>query len=226
MTDNRTIANLCATDLASLLCARICHDLLSPVSALGTALDVLDDEGAADMRDEALELIRASSAQASSKLEFARLAFGAGTSAPGEIATRELKRLVDGMFVNAKATINWRVVAPSLSKPASRLLLNLVMLAVEAAPRGGEITVEAASAARIRVNATGDRANLFPTTADALEGFEPADGFDGRSIQPFYTGLMARELGGRAEARAMGESIEFVALTRVEPANTLHANAV
>ena len=35
---------LSASDLAALLCARVCHDLVSPISALGTALEVLDDE--------------------------------------------------------------------------------------------------------------------------------------------------------------------------------------
>jgi histidine phosphotransferase ChpT len=186
----------------------------------------LDDEGAADMRDEAMELIRGSAAQAASKLEFARLAFGAGTSAPGQVASRELKRLVDGVFGAAKAEIIWRVSAPSLSKPASRLLLNMVVLGVESAPRGGEIVVEAASAARMRVHAQGDRARLLPITANALEGIEPEDGFDGRSIQPYYTGLIARELNGRAEARAAGESIEFLALTTVDEKNNLHVKAV
>ncbi len=218
--------DLPAADLAALLCARICHDLVSPVSALGTALDVLDDPSASDMHDEALNLIRASSAQASAKLEFARLAFGAGTSAPGQVATRELKRLIDGVFGAAKADIVWRVSAPSLSKPASRLLLNLVLLAVESAPRGGEIVVEAASAARMRIHVEGDRIRLLPTTADALEGLEPEQGFDGRSIQPYYTGLMARELGGRAEGLATGESIEFIALTTVDLESEIHANAV
>ncbi|VAV92942.1 Signal transduction histidine kinase [hydrothermal vent metagenome] len=226
MTSGTLLTELPATDLAALLCARICHDLVSPVSALGTALDVLDDEDASDMHDEAMDLIRASSIQAAAKLEFSRLAFGAGTSAPGQVATRELKRLIDGMFSNAKADIIWRVSAPSLSKPAARVLLNLVMLGVAAAPRGGEVSVEAASAARIRVHVHGDRARLFPIIADALEGIEPKDGFDGRSIQPYYAGLIARSLGGRAEARANGENIEFICLTSVEQISEPHATAV
>lgn len=226
MTSFASPVQLSAVDLAALLCARICHDLVSPVSALGTALDVLDDDDAGDMREEAMNLIRASAAQASAKLEFARLAFGAGTSAPGQVATQELKRLADGMFSTAKADIIWRVAAPSLSKPASRILLNLVLLGIEAAPRGGTVTVEAASAARIRVHSQGDRARLLPMITDALEGVEPENGFDGRSVQPYYTGLIARDLGGRAEARANGESIEFVALTKVAAQDETQAQAV
>ncbi len=216
---------LSAVDLAALLCARVCHDLVSPVSALGTALDVLDDDSANDMHDEAMQLIRGSAKQASAKLEFARLAFGAGTSAPGQVATTELKRLIDGVFDTAKAQIVWRVSAASLSKPAARILLNLVLLGFESVPRGGKITIEANSAARIRVHAQGDRARLLPITADALEGMEPDTGFDGRSIQPYYTGLIARDLGGRAEAVSNGQGIEFVALTTADTENQWQASA-
>jgi len=226
MTRPASIIHLSPLELAALLTARVCHDLVSPVSALGTALDVLDDDGASDMHDDALDLIRVSARQASAKLEFARLAFGAGTSAPGQVASHELKRLVDGMFSSAKADIVWRVSAPSLSKAASRLLLNLVLLGIESAPRGGEVLVEAASASRIRVYVQGDRARLLPVTADALEGVAPADGFDGRSVQPYYTGLIARELGGRAEAQASGETIEFIALTSVDNIGETRAQAV
>jgi len=216
---------LSAVDLAALLCARLCHDLVSPVSALGTALDVLDDEGAADMRDEAMELIRVSAKQASVKLEFARLAFGAGTSAPGQVATTELKRLIDGLFSTAKAQVVWRVAAPSLSKSAARILLNLVLLGFESVPRGGEVTIESSSSARMRVHAQGDRARLMPVMADALEGVEPELGFDGRTIQPYYTGLIARDLGGRAEAISTGESIEFIALTAINEQEERQVNA-
>lgn len=226
MSDQPNPIDLPAQELAALLCARLCHDLVSPVSALGTAIDVLDDDDSADMREEALELIRGSARQAAAKLEFARLAFGAGTSAPGQVDTRELKRLVDGMFSTSKATIVWRVAAPSLSKAASRLLLNLVWLGVGAVPRGGEVVVEAANAMRMRVQAQGDRARLLPDTLAALEGQEPVNGFDGRSIQPYYAGLIARTLGGRAEARIAEESIELVALTQDPNEPSLHAQAV
>jgi len=47
------------------------------------------------------------------------------------------------------------------------------------------------------------------------------DGYDGRSIQPYYAGLIAREHGGRVEARAEEERIEYVAL--LEPQAKAHA---
>ena len=210
-----TPAELAADQLAALLCARLCHDLVSPVSALGAALSVLDDEESPDMHDDALELVRESSRQAQAKLEFSRLAFGAGGSAPGVLDTRDLKRITEAMFSAVKPDVVWKVETAGLEKQAARLLLNLVILGVEAAPRGGTVTVEAANSgggARLRIVSEGKRARLDPATEAALDGEAPETGFDGRSIQPYYAGLIARSNGGRVSAMADGERIEFVAL--------------
>ena len=45
---------------AMLLCSRICHDLISPVGAVNNGLEILDDVTTAEMRDDALNLIRVS----------------------------------------------------------------------------------------------------------------------------------------------------------------------
>ena len=39
-----------ALDLASLLCSRLCHDMLSPVGALSNGLELLRDEKDPEMR--------------------------------------------------------------------------------------------------------------------------------------------------------------------------------
>ena len=67
--------------LAALISSRICHDVISPVGAISNGLEVLDEEEDVQVREYALDLIRKSAAQASAKLQFARLAFGAAGSA-------------------------------------------------------------------------------------------------------------------------------------------------
>ncbi len=213
MTETNAPFNMPAEDLAALLCARLCHDLVAPVSAINTALEVMEDESAVDMRDEALKLLHLSAGQASAKLEFSRLAFGAGTSAPGLVETRELERLVMGAFASARSEIVWRVSATHLSKASARLLLNMVILGIESALRGGQVHIEAASAARMRVSSRGGMNKLLPTVTSALQGVPMENGYDGRSIQPFYTGLIARSLGGRADACLLDDGVEFIALT-------------
>ena len=214
--------DLSPDELAALLSARLCHDLVSPVVAIGTALDVLDDDDAADMRDEALDLVRKGARQASAKLEFARLAFGAGGSSPGVIAVNDLKRLAGAMFEGAKSDLHWKLDMEGLTKPAARLVLNLCILAVESTPRGGEVTIEGAGDAlggmRLRVLAQGPRARLLPAAEAALEGRPPEHGYDGRSIQPYYAGLIARTAGGRVSASLAEERVEFTALLPGEEA--------
>ena len=68
--------SLDSLDLAALLCSRVCHDVISPVGAIVNALEVLEEDDPS-MRDFALELIKKSARNASARLQFARLAFGA-----------------------------------------------------------------------------------------------------------------------------------------------------
>lgn len=208
-----------ASELAALLSARLCHDLVSPVAALGAGLSVLDDESAADMRDQAIDLIRTAADQAHAKLEFVRLAFGAGGSRPGIIEMSEMHKLANAMFASAKPDLVWKTKEGGLSKPAARVLLNLIWMAVDNVPRGGTVTIEAhgdGQGARLRIVAAGPRARIDPAYIDALAGRAGEDGYDGRSIQPYYAGLIARENGGRVEARVEEERIEYAALIAPE----------
>jgi len=208
------IAKLTAADLAALLCARICHDLVGPVGALETGLDLLDDEDNLDMHDDAIELIKTGAAQASAKLKFLRIAFGAGGSAPTIMASEELERLARGVYPDGKVVFDWQMPVDGLNKPAARVLLNLVMLSVQAVPLGGAVVVNATMVGEnteISLNCTGNKARLDPATAKTLAGGAPEDGFSGRTIQPFYTGMIAREAGGTITTCIIteGECIAF-----------------
>lgn len=208
-----TIAKLTPTSLAALLCARICHDLISPVGALGTAIEVLNDENNTDMHDDAMELVRNSSRQAGAKLRYLRLALGAGGSAAGIIATEEVKSLISEMYAEGKASISWDTTLDGLDKNNVRILLNLVMLAVQAIPRGGDVVISVNKTSdgttRLDLAATGPKSRLDPSIEKALSGKSPEGGFDGRTIQPFYTGMMTREIGGVVSAEVEGESVNF-----------------
>jgi len=209
-----TITKLTPSSLAALLSARICHDLISPIGALGTAIEVLDDESNTEMHEDAMGLVRLSSKQAGAKLRFLRLAFGAGGSAPGIIALSELKSLVGDMYEGGKASISWTTALDGLEKNTARLLLNLTMLAVQAVPRGGDVVISAAEtggATTLNLAAKGPKSRLDANVEKTLMGKAPEDGFDGRTIQPFYAGMIARELKGSASASVDGETVNFVA---------------
>lgn len=206
-----------ASELAALLASRVCHDIAGPTSAMGAALSVLDDESAADMRDDAVALLRTGAQQIRAKLEYARVCFGAAGSRGGAVSLTELQSLAGPMFDDARPALVWKSdAAEAVDKTAARVLLNLIWLAVDALPRGGEVAVEATASAdggaRIRVVASGPRLRLDDAYAIAIRGERPDDGYDGRSIQPYYAGLIARESGGRAEASQFEDRIEFAAL--------------
>jgi len=206
---------LTATQLAALMSARLCHDLIGPIGAITSAVSVLDDPDAADMREDATNLVRESSEKARARLEFCRLAFGAGGSAPGLVEMSALQRLAGDMYQGSKASLIWKNDSGGLPKPAARALLNMIMLGMDAAARGGEVRIEAAESggeSRLRVAAKGPKAKLYPTTFEALDGKEPEGGFDGRTIQPYYLFLIIQELGGRVDARAEENWVELNAL--------------
>ena len=92
-----------ALDLAALLCSRVCHDIISPVGAIINGLEVLDEDNSEEMRDFAFGLIRRSAAQASAKLQFARLAFGAAGSAGAEIDLGDAEKVARGYMEGEKA---------------------------------------------------------------------------------------------------------------------------
>lgn len=219
------IAALSATDLAALLCSRVCHDIAGPASAMGAAISVLDDDDAADMRDDAIALLRNGAGQIRSKLEYARVCFGAAGSRSGAMALSEIRALADPMFGEARADLVWKSDGGEISKAAARVLLNLIWLAVDTLPRGGAVTIEATASgdggARLRVVASGPRLRLDAAYIAAFKGEAPEDGFDGRNVQPYFAGLIARESGGRAEADLTDERVELAAL--VGPGRSVQA---
>lgn len=208
-----TVAKLTPSSLAALLCARICHDLISPVGALGTAIEILDDD-TSDMHDDAMALVRNSSRQAGAKLRYLRLALGAGGSAPGIIALAEIKSLVTGMYGEGKSALHWNTQLDGIDKNCARILLNLVMLAVQSVPRGGDVKISVSEndvATSLKLEATGPKSRLDAAIEKTLAGKSPEDGFDGRTIQPFYTGMLVREMKGGVSTSVNGETVSFSA---------------
>ena len=190
-----TVFALDSIDLAALLCSRICHDIISPVGAIINGLEVLEEEKDAEMRSFALDLIKKSAEQASARLQFCRLAFGAAGSAGASIDTSDAEMVARGLFNRERTELRWN--APSLIMPKNKvkLILNLCLIATSAVPRGGVIEVIVTGAddeVRIRVSAKGPNpklANHVPLLLAGTLDYAPSTPQD---IQAYYTGLVAR----------------------------------
>jgi histidine phosphotransferase ChpT len=198
-----------ALDLAALLCSRVCHDLISPVGAIVNGLEVLEENKDEETKTFALDLIKKSAGQASAKLQFCRLAFGAAGSAGAQIELGDAEKAARGMIEDGKITIVWNLQRELVPKNRAKLLLNMLVVAVGAVPRGGTLTVDAVGTG-YRVTATGLNARL-PATAAELLGGNPAHTVDAHAIQPFYTGILARDCGLSASAAVEGEAVVVAA---------------
>ena len=190
-----------AADLASQLSARLCHDFVSPASAIVSGLDLLEDPTAADMRDDAMNLIAASAKKLVSLLAFSRVAFGSSVSAE-TFDTRELEKLARGVYEHVRPDLVWRVPAPMLSKAPARALLNLAQIGATALPAGGTATVSAAvqgSEVLMAVEAHGARARLRPEVINGLRGEKLDGGLGGHWVQAYFLHQLLKSVGGKLD---------------------------
>ncbi len=190
-------AGMSELELAALVSSRICHDVISPVGAIANGLEVLADETDEAMREHAFALIRSSATQASAKLQFARLAFGAAGSAGAEIDLRDAEKVARGILDGKKHTMQWDGPLANLPKDKVKLLLNMVTIGVSALPRGGAIAVSitgGATDAAFVVRCQGDHSRL-PEELPALLAGGNGHRIDAHSIQPYYAGRIARAAG-------------------------------
>jgi histidine phosphotransferase ChpT len=131
-----------SVEFASLLCSRLCHDLLSPVGAMSNGLELLADEDDPDMRARVMELLADSARASADRLKFFRLAFGAGGGFGETLAADEVKAAVVGLVRgNPRIELGWLVEIPAIPKTAAKILLNLAMVAFDALVRGGRLDV-------------------------------------------------------------------------------------
>src|SRR3954464_14701643 len=184
-------------ELAALLCSRVCHDLISPVGAIGNGLEVLDDNPKPDDREFALDLIRKSAKTASARLQFCRLAFGAAGSAGAQIDVGDAQAMARGHLEDDKTKLVWNLPRVLLPKNRVKLLLNMLIVAGQGIPRGGMLTVDPlgkGESMSFRITAAGLNGRVPPHARELLAG-TPKEPIDAHAIQPFYTGMLARSCG-------------------------------
>lgn len=203
-----------ALDLAALLCSRVCHDLISPVGAIVNGIEVMEEDKNEETKTFALDLIKKSAHQASAKLQFCRLAFGAAGSAGAQIDLGDAEKAARGLIEDGKTTLTWNLPRALLAKNRVKLLLNMVLIGAAGIPRGGTLTVEPLpgdeAVAGFVVTATGLNAKLNPVVAELLSGTS-AHAVDAHAIQPLYTGILARDCGLVVSATGDGSAVILTA---------------
>jgi len=190
-------------NVLQLLCSRICHDLVGPVGAINTAIELMADEGSGALDGEALSVLMKSAQDANRKLAFFRSVFGLGGGADVVVQQSHLVELTEGILASGKVTANWDVGIPAtVSGSAGKIIMLLVFLAAETLPRGGEVTVrvqtfsDGMAAACI---AEGEGAVIRPEVEAVLADKTPSTELSARGVPAYVLALLAHKCGATVE---------------------------
>ena len=205
-------------DLASLLCSRLCHDLLSPVGALSNGLELLSSEDDPEMRDRCVELLEQSARISTGKLKFFRLAYGSAGGFDYQIPSEEPAALIQALAEdNGRVELNWQVQSASLPKPAVKCLLNLSHIAIDALVRGGSLDIGAeqnGETTEIAIRAEGTRIAFDEEIGRALQGELPVDAIPPRTAPAAMIHGLAAQHGGGIQYQLQDNALILGAIVR------------
>jgi histidine phosphotransferase ChpT len=193
--------------LLEIICARLCHDLVGPVSAISNGVELVTEFGE-DMRGEALALIAQSASEASCRLQFFRVAFGSAAGSDGRsIPLAEARTRAVSLPLGGRVAVDWPESkagsVPELGRAALKLLLNLFLIAVDAAAGTGTVRVRfGAAGALFEVIADGARATLGDDVRQGLEGRLAAAEATPKTAVAIHARVLAAEAGVAVEIAA------------------------
>jgi histidine phosphotransferase ChpT len=183
-----------------LLSSKLCHDLISPVSAINNGVELIEDIGD-PVVNEAMKLIGDSANLASRRLRLFRLAYGRAGSEEN-LPLQDVQPILETYFTGGKITLNWPEGAVSDKLTSQRgclkAMVNLLMLSEEILAYGGLIVLrrpEESEGQILVMEVVGRGAQLNPLLRAALEGETPIDELTPRSVQAFVSGQFVAHFG-------------------------------
>lgn len=159
--------------IAELLSSRLCHDLITPIGAINTGLELFQEtpQNHLTESEEILNLILHSAQTASARISFFRVAFGVSG---GGVSLGEARHLIENYFNRTKILCEWKnPFDPDLALEGwGRLLLNCALWMGECAPRGGTIHMATPreDILALCLHLKADSIILHQGTLEALEG--------------------------------------------------------
>ena len=178
--------------VVELIAARLCHDLIGPISAISNGAELLADEEPEFARD-AVALVGDSAKKALRNLQFYRFAYAFGGGAPAGPAPH---LLAAEFFAQTAIECDYRTEARALPLDQQKLACAMLALAGESLPRGGRLVLSA-GAAGPQVDATGARHGPSPEIRAALSLAVPTAELTSRTVGGYFAGLLAETLGWR-----------------------------
>jgi histidine phosphotransferase ChpT len=174
----------------------------------------MEDDNDQETKAFAMDLIKKSVRQASAKLQFCRIAFGAAGSAGAQIDLGDAEKVARGFLEDDKTSIAWNLPRLLMAKNRVKLLLNMLLIAGQSIPRGGKLVVDPVGEGEnmgFRISATGGYAKVPQAVPELLAGGSHNGSVDAHAVQPYYTGLLARDCGLTVAAASEGDVIVVAA---------------
>lgn len=157
-------------DLAELLCARLCHDLISPVSAVSNGVEMVLMAPGSSTED--MQLISDSIRAAQAKLVFYRVAFGQRGGGDTLMSLAQLGQIAHDYFGGGRLALALPRTGPDLPRAVAKLVLLMLLTGASAAPRGGQMVLATPIVAplALKLEVEGDRVGLQPAAMPVVRG--------------------------------------------------------
>jgi histidine phosphotransferase ChpT len=197
-----------------LLTARLCHELSAPIAAISNGLELLAEEdpdlgstpGTSFVRDAAA-LIGDSARRAGGRLQFYRFAYGFGGG--GALAGPAPHELAESFFGESRIACDYSDNVRILPPDWQKLACNLLPVGAEILPRGGRLVL---TDDPLNLEAVGEAADLSSELRSALMLTMPIAELTSRTVQAFFTGLLAKALGCRLIGTAEPRRVRLTAI--------------
>lgn len=200
--------------LSAFIASRICHDLVSPVSSVTNALDLMAEPGNEEMQQQATELLHDGADKAAARIQFLRYAYGSMGLSDGAADMHQAKTLTEDFLKGHRPSVEWDIETEHFSFSHARLMMNLLLMGIDCLPRGGVINVrvrDEAGGMTLTLTCDGMRAKLKDATAKAIMGEEPEEGWGPETVQPYFARMISDGLGGALTAKANNETVIIMA---------------
>ncbi|SES20275.1 histidine phosphotransferase ChpT [Tranquillimonas rosea] len=196
-------------DLSHLVCARICHDLVSPLGAISNGVELLSLSNEGQSAPE-LDLISQCADEANARLLLYRVAFGLGSDTV--MSDAEIHETLAPLTRHGRLTLQWEISAP-VTRSELRLAALILMALEREMPHGGHVVVQAGEDGRWYITAQSPRLEIRSELwAGMTQHAEPPEACEAPSVVQFpLAGRVAASLGRTIDIRFEPERITITA---------------
>lgn len=178
--------------VVELICSRLCHDLISPISAINNGIELINEVGE-EARPDADLLIAESAHNASRRLRAFRYAYGL---AGQDVGIDEIRNVALAYFEGSKTRIDWPPISVELPAGTGKVVLNLLLLTPELVRGENQVSISA-SPKEIAITYKGNNAKMDEDMGAALSGAVLSDNLDPRTAHAVLTAAQAARIGAK-----------------------------